>query len=146
MVRSLVCTMAGAAILLHAGAATCETLVVRAVVLPRASLKFAPAQTALVITEHDVSRGYVDAPAASSLAIASTARRGVLLAFRVSNEHVRAVRLDGLGQPLLLGGTGGSALLPPGAGHRLDLQFRFYLDPETPAGSHPWPVQVEAAG
>lgn len=122
------------------------TLVVTAVVLPRASLKFAPAPTALVITEHDVSRGYVDAPAPSSVAIASTARRGVLLAFTIRNEHVRAVRLEGLGAPLLVHGRGGSALLPPSAERRLDLQFRFYLEPDTPTGAHPWPVQMEAAG
>jgi hypothetical protein len=122
-----------------------DTLMVSAVIRPRAMLRFQDVPATLAISEQDVRNGYVDAKAPVSLHVKSNSRRELMLLVTVQNEHVRNVRLEGLGTPLQMHAEGGIALLPPAPERPLALQFRFYLAPGTPAGLYPWPVQLAAS-
>jgi hypothetical protein len=122
-----------------------DTLRISAVIRPKAMLRFQDAPATLTISEQDVRNGYVDARAPVSLHVKSSGRRELMLLVTVQNEHVRNVRLEGLGAPLQMDSEGGVALLAPAADRPLALQFRFYLAPGTPAGLYPWPVQLAAS-
>jgi hypothetical protein len=137
----------GALLLAFAGAwsAHAATLSVTAVIRPKAMLQFQDVPSALHISEQDVRNGFVDARAPVGLAVRSSGQRGLMLVVTLLNEHVRRVRMDGLGQPLQIQAGGGSTWLPPTVDKPLALQFRFYLAPGTPAGVYPWPVQLAAS-
>ena len=146
MAVGLRCAWAAAVALAVASASTgAATLVVTAVVLPKASVTLAAAPAVLDITADDVRRGYVDAHAPLPLAMRSTSNRGMRLFIGLRSAHIRQARVEGLGAPMHLPAAGGFALLPAARERAVALQFRFYLDPATPPGTYPWPVQLEAS-
>jgi mannitol/fructose-specific phosphotransferase system IIA component (Ntr-type) len=116
---------------------------VSATVLPFTSLKVNNQSPTLVITEADISRGYVDVPMGSSIEVRSNSRDGYYLSFECSDTAFRQVRIDGLGKPALLGA--GSGIVPmamDGRVVRVELGYRFILSENVKPGAHPWPLTV----
>lgn len=122
------------------------TLMVTAIVRAKASLNLQGVPSQLLITREDVRRGFVDAPSPMVLSVSSTGPRRLALLFSVANQHIRHATMDGLGGPSVPMSADGVSLPAP-QGHRspLWLRFRFYLEPDTPPGAYPWPVQVAAS-
>lgn len=120
-------------------------LTVRAVILPRVSLRVLAAPPALQVTQQDLANGYVDAPVPLSLLVSSNTSRGVLLMFTSASDLVTHTRVSGPQGEVQLGSAGG-ALWVRDAQPRLHLalRFRFYLSAQTPPGSYAWPLMVAA--
>lgn len=127
-------------------ALTGPRVTVTAVVPARVSLK-ALAQTAeIIVTQADISRGFVEVKAATVLEIKNNSQRGYLLAF------------NGLGGPfmeVIVGGLGTEAHITEDGGwvHQrdsgrapmmLELSYRFVLSPSAAAGTYAWPLAITA--
>ncbi len=119
-------------------------LKVSATVLPYTSLKVFNKIQTLMITQEDISRGYVDVVRAGSIEVKSNSQDGYYLSFECSDEVVRQVRVDGLGKPAMLGpGSGIVPMQMDGRVARIELSYRFILSETAQPGVHPWPMIVE---
>lgn len=119
-------------------------LTVSATVLKRASLKVVAQPSAVVITEADLERGYVEVASPAQLAIRNNSAEGYLLVFASDGDFLRQARVRGLGAEVQIGAGGGVVRQPGGStGTRvLDLGFRFELSPTARAGVYAWPMQI----
>jgi mannitol/fructose-specific phosphotransferase system IIA component (Ntr-type) len=118
-------------------------LKVSATVLPFTKMRVHNQSSVLMITEADISRGYVDVPAGSSIEVSSNSRDGHYLSFECSDEVFKQVRIDGLGKPAVL--AGGSSIVPfamEGKVVQIDLSYRFILSENMKPGAYPWPLTV----
>jgi hypothetical protein len=118
-------------------------LKVSATVLPYTQMSVHNQSAMLIITETDISRGFVDVPGGSSIEMKSNSRDGHYLSFESSAEIFRQVRIDGLGKPALLGA--GSSIVPvamEGREVRIQLSYRFILSENIQPGAYPWPLTV----
>lgn len=118
-------------------------LKVSATVLPYTSLNVLNRSRSLEITEADISRGYVDIRAASSVEVTTNARDGYYLAFECFESAFRQVRVDGLGRTTTI--ASGSGIVPmPHSGKvvRMELSYRFILAENAKPGSYPWPMTI----
>ncbi|MHC1697417.1 MAG: hypothetical protein AB9919_04980 [Geobacteraceae bacterium] len=116
---------------------------VSATVLPYTQMRVHNQSTTLIITETDVSRGYVDVSVGSSIEVKSNSQDGHFLSFESSAELFKQVRIDGLGKPALLGA--GSGIVPfamNGRSVRINLSYRFILADNIKPGAYPWPLTV----
>lgn len=119
-------------------------LKVSATVLPYTSLKVLNHSQTLMITQEDISRGYVDVVRAGSIEVKSNSRDGYYLSFECSDEVIRQVRVDGLGKPAILGpGSGIVPMQMDARVARIELSYRFILSDTAQPGVHPWPMVVE---
>lgn len=121
-------------------------LTVSATVLPRTRLQVSSVPDSIVVTEADLSRGYVDVPTPLSLSVWSNVAAGARLVFSSVGDYILQANVEGLAQPLVLGPGTGSVLVPRDS-HRagstdLQLRFRVYLARNTPPGVHPWPFRI----
>ena len=118
-------------------------LAITAVVSRFASVSVLGQPAALVLSEADVARGYVDVPQGASLEVRSNSREGFLLEFhnRLAGELVREIEVSGA--------VGGRIVLPGAArgvsAQRLVVGYRIVLLPAARPGTYPWPVQVVAS-
>ncbi len=128
----------------NAGEARAQFLVT-ATVPERAHLEVIEEPATVTVTEADLGRGYAVATARYEVRQNST--RGYLLRRAPRLGFEAAVRVTGLGNPIELGAAGVEvhrAGDPPV--HRLELAYRFAVDPETTRpGTYRWPVHVAAA-
>ncbi len=99
----------------------------------------------VLVTAHDVGRGYVEVAAASRLDIHTNAR-----AFTLEVEPLRApfsaVAISGLGQPVEFGSDGGSIVRRVSDTSRpvtLALRYRLLLDASALPGAYAWPVRFD---
>lgn len=96
----------------------------------------------LKITGADVTRGYIDAPAASRFLVSTNSRSGYLMEFHPVGNLFESVQIEGLGNAVRLGADGGTivqrAPLLPNMTH--ELSYRFILRPDAPSGSYQWPL------
>lgn len=116
---------------------------VTATVLPYTQMSIHNQSAMLIVTEADISRGYVDVPVGSSLQVKSNSREGHYLSFESSAAIFKQVRIDGLGKTALLGA--GSSVVPfalKGREVRLNLSYRFILAEKIQPGAYPWPLTV----
>jgi hypothetical protein len=116
---------------------------VSATVLPFTQMSVHNQTAMLIITESDVSRGYVDVPLGSSIEVRSNSRDGHYLSFESSDELFKQVRIDGLGKPAILGA--GSGIVPfamDGKSVKINLSYRFILSENIRPGAYPWPLTV----
>ena len=113
---------------------------VSAVVLPSASVRTIYQSQSVLITDNDLARGYVDAPAATTIQVHS--QRGCLVSFGAIGKPFKSFRVNGVEE---------TACNAPGifigaASGTVRLNYRFYLDSgKTAPGEYPWPLQVEVA-
>jgi hypothetical protein len=116
---------------------------VSATVLPYTQMSVHNQSAMLIITETDISRGYVDVPVGSSIEVKSNSRDGHYLSFESSDAIFKQVRIDGLGKTALLGA--GSSIVPfamEGREVRINLSYRFILAENLKPGAYPWPLTV----
>ncbi|MRR53678.1 MAG: hypothetical protein EG822_04080 [Deltaproteobacteria bacterium] len=116
---------------------------VSATVLPYTQMNVHNQSSMLIVTETDVSRGYVDVPVGSSIEVKSNSRDGHCLSFESSDELFKQVRIDGLGKPAVLGtGSGIVPFVMEGKSVRINLSYRFILAENIKPGAYPWPLTV----
>ena len=119
---------------------------VTATVLPRASITVLRQEMFLNVTTEDVSRGYVDVPAASRVEVRENSPRGYLLVFAecgVPEPLVARVSVRGLGTEIEVGPGGGFVPRPHARGPvSAELGYRFSLSREARPGTYPWPLSV----
>jgi len=123
--------------------ASSAELRVSATVLPYTQMSVHNQSAMLIITETDISRGYVDVPVGSSIEVKSNSRDGHYLSFESSEAIFKQVRIDGLGKTALLGA--GSSIVPfamEGREVRINLSYRFILAEDIKPGAYPWPLTV----
>lgn len=98
--------------------------------------------TQLKITEADVTRGYIDVPAASRFLVSTNSRSGYLMEFYPIGNLFESVQIEGLGNAVRLGADGGTIVqrdpLLPNMTH--ELSYRFILRPDAQSGSYQWPL------
>jgi hypothetical protein len=98
--------------------------------------------TQLKITEADVTRGYIDAPAASRFLVSTNSRSGYHMEFYPIGNLFESVQIEGLGNAVRLGADGGTIVqrdpLLPNMTH--ELSYRFILRPDVQSGSYQWPL------
>ncbi len=129
----------------HAGSVT-ASLSVSVVVPPRAVLSVESQPEGLEITEADVARGWVEAPAASLVRVRSNSPAGWLLEFQPLQGPYRALEVTGLGATAQVSAAGGW-LAQPYAGRMLvtaSLGYRFFLSSDARPGLYSWPVALSA--
>ncbi len=118
-------------------------LKVSATVLPYTSLNVSNRARTLVVTDADISRGYVDIRAASSIEVSTNTKDGYYLSFECFDTAFRQVQVDGLGRSAMVGS--GSSIIPMqnnGRVVRMELSYRFILSENVKPGSYPWPLTV----
>jgi hypothetical protein len=116
---------------------------VSATVLPYTSLNVSNRTQTVVITDADISRGYVDIRAASSVEVSTNTRDGYYLSFEFFDSTFRQIQVDGLGRSATIGS--GSSIVPmPNNGRvvRMELSYRFILAENVKPGSYPWPMTI----
>lgn len=118
---------------------------VTATVQESASVRVLQQPARLVITQDDVRRGWLAAPAATLLALRCNMPRGVDLQVAFDTSLVAAATVTGLPQPAQLAGDGGVLRL---AGPHLretvfELRWQLRLAPGARAGTYAWPVALQ---
>lgn len=114
---------------------------------------FVPAQTVgqlvsqpseISITAADVSRGYVDIPAASQLRVTSNNPIGYVVDFFSRLPIFTSVTVSSASGSADLGPDGGAIIERGRQGHDLSLQlsFRFNLAAQIQPGTYPWPLAL----
>lgn len=127
----------------HAGAAEVRTYMsVSAVISQAVSIRTLHQTHALVVTAHDVERGYVTVPGASRFEIAH--RGSCLLEFQAAASVFTSVKVSARGGAVEFGREGGSLLhRSSGAGStNVAVDYRFVLAPHVLPGTYPWPLTL----
>jgi hypothetical protein len=98
----------------------------------------------LPITEDDVARGFVEAPAASRLSVTTNARNGYAFDFAPRLPIFKSVRVrtnTGSGE---LGPDGGTLVERGRSGRDLptEISYRFVLADGVAPGEYPWPLAL----
>jgi hypothetical protein len=124
-------------------------LTVSATVLKHASLKVLGQPAAVVVTEADIARGYVDVAAPAQIAIKCNSSRGYMLEFANEGDFMRQILVRGLSRDVQLSPAGG-AVMQPYTGHgltrtTLELGFRFVLSESARPGTYAWPLQLSVS-
>ena len=103
---------------------------------------------ALVITQQDIERGYIDIPLAYKYVIHSNSRAGYILQFDPVGFLFQSVIVSGLGAPVQIGTDGGSIVQRGSINESVshELSFRFNLRSDLLAGQYPWPLQISVLG
>jgi hypothetical protein len=140
--------MAAAFCLPDASLAAGAQLAISATVSRFVTLSVLDEPGALVISEADAARGFVDVPRGARVSIRSNSREGFLLEFRnrLAGGPVKAIEVTGLGGAQLLDrGNGHIAVSEASRIAPMQLSYRILLHPAQQPGSYPWPVQLIAS-
>jgi len=100
----------------------------------------------LVLTEADLTRGYVEVSSVSRVRVRSNDPDGYLLAFDVTAGPFTAIEVTGLGPAARISANGGW-LARPFAGTQpvtSELSYRFLLASSAQPGIYAWPVSLSA--
>ncbi len=120
---------------------------VTARVLARTSIKFLYQAPELVVTNSDISRGYVEIPDASRIELKNNNPDGYMLVFEGTNGQVNLVKeiqVQGLGREVQIDAYGGWIVLPNEglAPVTKELSYRFVLSEKAQPGSYMWPLAL----
>ena len=139
-----------AALLFFAPAALAQSassrISVSAVVLPVAAIRTVYQANSVEVTASDISRGYVEEPAATVVAMKSA--KGGMVTFGGLSGPFTSFQVAGQT------GAGPSAAVSPEGMYipanirtmsATSLDYRFYLAPEARPGDYSWPVPVEVS-
>ena len=130
----------------RSGTSATARIQVTATVPARATLTVLHQETVLNVTPEDVSRGYVDVPAASRVEVRENSPRGYLLVFEgsgVPESPVERVSVRGLGGEIEIGPGGGFVPRPHARGPvTAELNYRFSLSANARPGIYPWPLSL----
>jgi hypothetical protein len=121
-------------------------LSVSATVAKRATLKVLAQPATILVTEADLTRGYVEVASPVQVQVQSNSPAGYLLVFESQGDLVSNTRVRGLGNDVQVGASGvAPRSAPTGGGSAThDLVFRFTLSASARQGRHAWPMQVSA--
>lgn len=120
-------------------------ITVSATVLARASLKILHQASELVVTNADISRGYVDVSAASRIEVTNNSRAGYLLAFEGLAAPFREMYVQGLGNEVQISSGIGLIRQKYTKGTvTTELSYRFVLAEKAEPGTYAWPVVISA--
>jgi len=128
-------------------AASSAAFTVGARVRPIARIERLAAPAAILLTDADLARGWVDLPEPVNLEVRANTRGGCDLQLDLDTDVALAIEIGGLRpEPVLLGSGGrfGPTLTGPGRA-RLSLPLRLHLAPGVRAGLQPFPVRLSAA-
>ena len=120
---------------------------VTARVLARSSIKFLYQAPELVVTNSDISRGYVEIPEASRIELKNNNPDGYMLVFEGTNGQVnliKEIQVQGLGREVQIDQYGGWIVLPNEglAPVTKELSYRFVLSEKAQPGSYMWPLTM----
>ncbi len=120
---------------------------VTARVMARTSIKFLYQAPELVVTNSDISRGYVEIPDASRIELKNNNPDGYMLVFEGTNGQVNLVKdiqVQGLGREVQIDAYGGWIVLPNEglAPVTKELSYRFVLSENAQPGSYAWPLAL----
>lgn len=123
-------------------------ITVTATISDRTMLRLERQAATLVITDADISRGYVDAPAASRVEVRNNNPQGYLLVFQPVNgaeRMFREVTVRGLGRDVEVGAGGGFVPQPCArVPVTMELGYRFVLGKDALPGTYAWPFTISA--
>lgn len=98
----------------------------------------------LIISAADVSRGYVESPAASRFSVTTNSPAGYWVVFHPQIDLFESVHINGLAHAGQVGAEGGALVhrsaQPANGTH--ELSYRFVLKSGTEPGRFPWPLQL----
>lgn len=120
---------------------------VTARVLAHASIKFLYQAPELVVTNADISRGYLEIPAASRIELKNNNPDGYMLFFEGTNGQVNIIKeiyVQGLGREVQIDAYGGWIVLPNEGLSPVtkELSYRFVLSENAQPGSYIWPLAL----
>lgn len=121
------------------------SLSVSAVILKKVWIRTESSPPALVLTDADVARGFIDVPAPTVITLRNNSEDGFLFRFGLDANVASSARVTGLTQPVHFGQEG-AMLAQPGrfrTEKRLELRWRLQLAQGITPGQHPWPVQIQ---
>ena len=100
--------------------------------------------TGLSITQQDIERGYVEAPAASRFSVSTNSPGNYVIDFRPNSDVFRAVQINGLNRVVELSADGGTVVANASQVGTMthELTYRFVLHPQVSAGDYPWPLTL----
>ena len=129
----------------NANAARSAMLSVSATIAKRATLKVLAQPASVLVTEADLTRGYVEVASSVQVAVQSNSTAGYMLVFESLGDLVSNTRVRGLGNEIQLGASGvvPRAAAGTGVGRAThNLVFRFMLSSSAQLGRHAWPMQI----
>jgi hypothetical protein len=123
---------------------------VSATVLERTTMRILNQIQQVVITNKNVQQGYVDIPAASSIAVKSNNPRGYLLMFEVMSDPINnffhTITVVMGGKEVQLSPNGGHIPQPYiRGGATTDISYRFSLSKDVQPGTYNWPLMVSVS-
>jgi len=122
-----------------------HTITVSATVLPRTTLQVIKQPQELIVTNSDISRGYVEVKSAARIEIKSNSYAGYLLVFEGLSLPFKEVYVQGLGTDVRISHEAAWVPLPYTPGSvTMDLSFRFILTKEANPGTYQWPLVISA--
>lgn len=100
------------------------------------------------VTADDVARGVVEVRGGSRLVITTRSPAGYAVDFYTNGKLFQAVEIDGIGNAVALGTTGGTVVQQQAAAgrHVVALNYRFVLTPGTAPGTYAWPLELAVRG
>jgi hypothetical protein len=121
------------------------TLAVGVTVLPRTEIESESSPATLTVTAADVSRGYVDLPAATRLSVWNTSPAGYVVDVWPAVNLFSAADVEAAGGVATVGDAGGTVVARGARGRGLPLvmSVRFHLAPHVGPGRYPWPLRYQ---
>lgn len=101
----------------------------------------------LVITNSDISRGYVDVKEGTGYFIKTNLKEGYVLSFESSGSPFGKILVMDGSREIELSKTGGVAHMPysgGSGGEHKELNYRFYLSENVKPGTYSWPLFISA--
>jgi hypothetical protein len=118
---------------------------VTATVLSHATLKIIHQTPALVVTNADIMRGYVEVRAASRIVVKSNSMAGYLLVFKGLGMPFKEVYVQGLENEVQISSENGLITRPYTQGKiMMELSYRFILSEDARPGTYAWPLLISA--
>jgi hypothetical protein len=120
-------------------------ITVTATVPARASLKILHQTPELVVTNADISRGYIEVSAGSRIEVRNNSQAGYLLAFEGLAAPFREVYVQGLENEVQISSGMGWVPQPYTKGTvTMELSYRFILSENAEPGTYAWPLAITA--
>lgn len=99
----------------------------------------------ITITENDIAKGYVDAPAASRIEVRTNNPQGCLLVFEGLNGPFRETVVRGMEREVQIGPGSGFVPMPHARGAvTMELSYRFFLSENALPGTYSWPLTISS--
>lgn len=118
---------------------------VTARVLARASIRPLKQPTAIVVTDADIRRGYLDINAAFIAEIRNNSRAGVNLIFETGDLPFKEILVSGFGKEVALRTNGGIITHQVTGTNIVSFNYRFIFNKDSQAGTYEWPFSVSVS-